>query len=111
MIPSSKRLNTQLFKETIMKGSIFHGSFFIIRCQNTQGLSRFGVSVPKKVAKSAVDRNKIRRRVYSIIRNLNERVISNKNIVFIMKSGVEKADYAEIGKEIEKIFVKIGLLK
>jgi ribonuclease P protein component len=111
MISRSKRLTTQLFKEIIQKGTAFHGQFFIVRCLNTQGLSRFGVSVPKKVSKTAVERNKARRRVYSIIKKYQERLVSGKNAVFIMKVGSEKISFAELSNEIEKIFVKSGLLK
>lgn len=111
MLSSKKRLSTTLFKEVILRGSIFHGTFSVLRCQNSQGISRFGVSVPKKVAKTAVSRNKIRRRVYSVIKSLESGLISGKNVVIVMKAGSEKAHFEELNKETEKIFVKSGLLK
>ncbi len=111
MISRSKRLNTKLFKEIIQKGIAFHGHFFTVRCLDVQGLSRFGISVPKKVSKTSVERNKTRRRVYSILGKLQSKLISGKNVVFIMKNDSEKVDFTELSNEIEKIFVKSGLLK
>jgi ribonuclease P protein component len=78
---------------------------------NLEGKSRFGVSVPKKVAKTAVERNKIRRRVYSVIKKVESLLITGKNSIFIMKAGSEKIGFEELTNEIKKIFVKSGLLK
>ena len=67
--------------------------------------------MPKKVAKTAVSRNKIRRRIYSIIKSFESILISGKNVVIVMKTGSEKVHFDELNKETEKIFVKSGLLK
>lgn len=111
MLSSSNRLSTSLFKEIIQKGSIFHGDFFIVRYMNIAGISRFGISVPKKVAKTAVLRNKIRRRVYSIIENMKDRINKNIKVVMIVKNGGEKASFQALQNDIEKNFVKYGILK
>ena len=121
MLPRLKRLTTELFKEVVQKGSISHGTFSVIRCQNrpdrlvssknSSNFSRFGVSVPKRVAKTAVLRNKIKRRIYSIVRKFENRIITGKNVIIIMKNGAETAKYKELEQDIETIFVKSGLLK
>ncbi len=111
MLSSKKRLSTTLFKEVILGGSTFHGTFSVVRVKSAQGSSHFGVSVPKKVAKTAVLRNKIRRRMYSIIKKLEKRIIASKNVVIVMKVGSEKAHFEPLAEETEKIFVKSGLLK
>lgn len=111
MLSSSNRLSTSIFKHIIQNGGVFHGNFFIIRCEYSKDLSHFAVSVPKKVAKTAVLRNKIRRRVYSIIRKFKDSFISKQNIVFIAKKDIEKVSFIELTDEIRKIFVKCGLLK
>ena len=112
MLPRSQRISTQLFKEIIQKGVAFHATFFVARIQKTGKASNFGVSVPKKVAKTAVLRNKIRRRVYSAIRNISKKGLnSHQNVIFVVKLGIEKLNQIELQQEIEKIFVKTGLLK
>jgi ribonuclease P protein component len=109
MLPKSKRLTTEAFKEIIEKGRSFHSPFLITRISLSEGSTKFAVSVPKKVSKLAVNRNKIHRRVYSILRHLP--IISGFRVVIIMKIGSQNLSFVDLSSEIEKIFVKSGLLK
>lgn len=111
MLPSSKRLTIPLFKEVIDKGRSLHSDFFIIRLLKSSGQSRFSVSVPKKVAKGAIERNKIRRRAYSVIAAIYSKAKSGIHGVLVAKSPVSKADFQDILSDIESFFVKTGLLK
>jgi ribonuclease P protein component len=56
--------------------SIRHPKISLTYNHNSRGKQRFAVVVSKKISKSAVDRNRIRRRVYEAIRtelpNLNK---------------------------------------
>ena len=65
MLPKIKRLNTALFKKVIDTGRSLHSELFIIRSVKDKSLLKFSVSVPKKISKTAVLRNQIRRRVYT----------------------------------------------
>lgn len=109
MLPKSKRLSTETFKKIIEKGQSFHGPFLIVRVYKTAEQSHFSISVPKKVSKLATSRNKIKRRIYSIIGKLNTK--SGFDVIVIVKAGFEKLNISQIRDEIEKIFVKSGLLK
>lgn len=111
MLGRSNRLTTELFKEIMEKGHGFHSPFFLLKLQKSDDLSRFGVSVPKKVAKTAVLRNKLRRRVYTVIRNLEDRIERGLLVVLVLKIGSEALKMDELFKEIEKIFVKSGVIK
>lgn len=111
MLPRSERISTELFKEVIQKGAIHHSDFLILRSQKTLILSRFGISVPKKVAKTAVLRNKIKRRLYPIIKSLKPRISIDTNTIVIAKSGLEKLNLKQTQDEVIKIFVKSGILK
>jgi ribonuclease P protein component len=111
MLPSAKRLSTLEFKIVIEKGVFFHSDFILLRAIKTKEKSRFAVSVPKKVAKTAVLRNKIRRRVYSAIGAMGHMISHGFNIILIMKSGAEKASFKDLALDISKIFVKSGVLK
>ncbi len=66
MIPKHKRLTTSLFKEVFLGGkSVFGPQISLVYIkQNENQHSRFSFSVSKKVAKTAVLRNRIRRRGY-----------------------------------------------
>lgn len=109
MLPKSKRLSTEAFTEIIGKGQSFHGPFLIVRVIPSAGNSRFAVSVPKKVYKLAVSRNKLKRQIYSIIKKFP--IKTGYSVVIIVKSGIEKLDFNQLCVEIEKIFVKSSLLK
>ncbi len=111
MLPSSRRLSTDLFKKTLEKGLVFHSPLFIIYVLKTLNISRFSVSIPKKITKKAVLRNKIRRRIYAIIKNFELRTILGKNVVIVSKNGCQKMSFIKLSEELEKIFVKSGLLK
>jgi ribonuclease P protein component len=109
MLPKSKRLRTEAFNEIIKKGHSFHGPFLIVRAAQKEGSTRCAVSVPKKVAKLAVNRNKIRRQVYSIVEKLD--VKPSFEIIIIMKIGSEKLNFLKLKDEVKEIFVKSRLLK
>lgn len=109
MLPKSKRLSTETFKKIIEKGQSFYGPFLIVRVYKTAEQSHFGISVPKKVSKLATSRNKIKRRIYSIIGKLD--IKSGFSVIVIAKTGFEKLTFLQTKDEIEKIFVKSSLLK
>ncbi len=111
MLPKAKRLSTELFKNVIEKGQSFHSPFLMLRVSLDQGSARYAVSVPKKVSKTAVGRNRLRRQVYSIIKKIENRVNPNILIVVVLKIGAEKLKLTELTEEVEKIFVKSGIIK
>ncbi len=111
MLPSSKRLSTPLFKKVMEEGKIFHSPLFLARLLKVEGVNRFSVAVPKKIAKTAVERNKIRRRFYSALRPLDPKISPSVQGVFIVKAPVIKSSLAEISSELKSFFVKIGLMK
>lgn len=114
MLPSSQRLSVSLFSEVMKTGRLIHSTFFLIRVKkagDTTGLSRFAFSVPKKVASTAVLRNKIRRRGYSAIRAIlssTATIPTGFHFVFISKPEVKKATLpqlqADITSSLKKLF-------
>jgi len=111
MLPSAKRLSAEKFKVVIEKGAFFHSDFILLRLMKTQEKSRFAVSVPKRVAKTAVLRNKMRRRVYSAVGTMESMIKPGFNVILIMKSGAQKVSLKGLVLDIGKIFVKSGILK
>ena len=111
MLPKSKRLTTKTVASVMGKGQSTHSPFFVARLVPTQEASRFSVSVPKKVAKTAVQRNKIRRQVFSALKEVQTETKSGFDGVVVVKVGIEKLPFTEIVSEIRKIFVKSSVLK
>src|SRR5690606_11148871 len=111
MLSKTKRLSRKMFTQVMEKGQVFHCPFFLLRVGLGDGPTRFGVSVPKKVAKTAVSRNKLRRRVYSAIGRMYNSVDSDRLVVVVVKVDTKNLDYGTLASELEKIFVKSGIIE
>jgi len=111
MLPSSQRLTTPLFKRVMDTGKIFHSPLFSAKILKADGSSRFSVAVSKKIAKNAVDRNRIRRRVYSALHTIGPKVSSGFHVVLMPKAPVASGPFAGITPALKEFFVKTGVLK
>lgn len=73
--------------------------------------SRFSVSVSKKVLKSAVKRNRIRRRMYEAIRLVLPEISRVSDIVFIVTSAeLLTMEYPALEASVTRCLVDAGLL-
>ena len=73
---------------------------------------RFSVVVSKKVLKSAVGRNRIRRRLYEYLRTHTDQLNGVYDIVVICTSAeLRTLPYEEISSQLEQLFVKASLYK
>ena len=71
--------------------------------------TQFSCSVSKKVSKSAVVRNRIRRRGYAAIEKVLVHIKPGQYGVFSFKKGSEKSSFKMIEKEIVFLLDKSGL--
>lgn len=111
MLSKTKRLSKNLFKEVILKGRYAHSPLFLLKTISTNQPSQFSVSVPHKIAKNAVTRNKIRRRMYSVINKLYTNIKEGFQVVFIMKNESKESSIENMAKETILILGKLGILK
>ncbi len=76
------------------RGQIVHGSGLSLKyILNQRNLTyRVAVVVSRKVSKSAVVRNRIRRRIYEAVRKVEEEITSSYDLVFL----VGQADLAKV---------------
>ena len=73
---------------------------------------RFSVVVSKKVIKSAVGRNRIRRRLYEYIRTHIDRIDGIHDVVLICTSSeLRTLPYAHISEQLDQLFDKAHLYK
>ena len=56
----------------------------LVFCENARGFTRIGVVVSKKVSKTAVSRNRIRRRVYEALRENMEYIPKKRDYIFVV---------------------------
>ncbi|CAN5139235.1 hypothetical protein BH11PAT3_BH11PAT3_0070 [soil metagenome] len=104
MLPTSHRMPRELFEELLKRSQYANSLHFSLRFKVGAPHSRFGVSVSKKISKSAVIRNSIRRRVYASLRDEIEHITPGLYL-FMAKAGAGKIQGEKLVLEIQ------GLLK
>lgn len=76
----------------------------LVFCDNKRGFTRFAVVVSKKVYKSAVARNRIRRRIYEAIRLDLEKFKKPRDYVFVIYNPkLKTAPFSEVQKLIRSL--------
>ena len=86
------------FEDVFKKGKAVKGSFlFIKHRKNNLGVPRFGFAVSAKIAKKAVERNKIRRILSEAVRSIIDDLDGHDVIVFAARkiTAVSRKDIAE----------------
>lgn len=102
MIKKEYRLPSYAFKKIYQKGQSERGEAFILKKLLTQRLfSRFGVVISTKVNKKATQRNLLRRRIFAIIFDLNDKIKPGFDYIVTVK---KELDFKEAEKEIRKLF-------
>ena len=72
---------------------------------NSRGMERFAVVVSKKVEKTAVKRNRIRRRVYEAIRTEFENAPKKRDNIFVVYSkDISTMDFTELRSLVRSLF-------
>lgn len=92
------------FNRIIRKKEGFNSHYFIINSENSDK-TRFGITFVKHIG-NAVTRNKLKRRIKSIIDNNSSIYQKNKNYIIIAKKDTTKLKYSELEKELKEAFKK-----
>lgn len=104
MIPSSQKVDKSLFKSLLAGSRSIHSDTFSLRVVFLPTLSpaKFSVVVAKKLEKSAVKRNVIKRRMYASLSGFLGAAKPGAVCVFFLKKKVEKPFLGTLSEEIEK---------
>lgn len=95
-------------------GRVVKGPFFSIRyIVNSRRQSyRAAVVVSRKISKSAVKRNRIRRRIYGVIGNLEKQIASPYDIVVtVFNEKIDELEPAELASQINSQLISAGILQ
>jgi len=107
MLPKKSRIKRALYGELLSGSRFIHSPHFILRQKLiTSGECAVGVSVSKKVSKSAVTRNTIRRRVYALVSKYLFKY-PNYLLLFVAKKGAENIKGKGLETEIEQLFSEL----
>jgi len=102
---------TQEFQEIIKKRrKIFNNQLIIFYSEKKDKENcRFGISIPKKIVKKAVHRNKYKRQIKSILisiikeKNKPLRIISNWDFVLVIKENFIKESFQKNKEDLKKL--------
>lgn len=110
MLPKEKRLRHERdFKRVYQKGSFFSLRYFNINyAPNRLGQTRLAFVVNKKVAKKAVLRNQVKRRLRETFRSLYEALPAGYDVIVNVKREALPAKYEDLLTETKKVAERIG---
>lgn len=98
------------FEELFDKGDFKSASSFYIKyVKNNEEYSKISVVVPKKVAKLAVVRNRIKRQLSEIIRLKYKELKPGYNILLVCKPNVLQMQYGQLDREWDYLMEKSEL--
>ena len=110
MLPSKDRLSFREVEEIFEKGERRAAPLLSLIFLPSKDRTAFGVTVSKKVAQNAVDRNKIRRRIYSALSKI-KKYDMRAHAVFLPKKESTRASFSILEKEVKALLVRANILK
>lgn len=79
----------------------------LVYTDNSKGFTRFAVVISKKVIKSAVGRNRVRRRVYEAIRKNLESIPKKKDYIFVIyNKNIKDIPFSELENILAELIVQ-----
>ncbi len=108
MIPQKNRLTRSAVTYALKKGHRVSNEYFIIKYIASRGKeNRYSVSISLKVFPNSVDRNRMRRRLYEIIRKHESTLPRSFNIIVIVKNAAAALDFERLNKNLIPLLQKI----
>lgn len=111
MLRQSKRISGKIrISQIIEEGFRIHSELFAIRhLPATQPFRRYAVAIGRKITRSAVERNHLRRRIYESVRAFEKENPSESSfdIVIMARTSTLKAGFGELQSGMKEILNKI----
>jgi len=114
MLPKSHRLAKRRDFEQLFKASKSTGSRnLVFKYAKTKASEpiRIAFVISNKTEKSAVKRNRVKRQLREIVRELLSELPSGYDAAFIAKAGLVEMDYEKKAAEVKHLLQKAGMLK
>ncbi|CAN5743653.1 ribonuclease P protein component [soil metagenome] len=78
--------------------------------RNELDRTRYGISTGRRLG-SAVVRNRVRRRLKTILHRLNGRLARGWDVLLVVRPAAAEASQAELGRALEKLLNRSGLME
>lgn len=89
------------------KGRVVYAPFYALRLRPSQGKTKVGFVASKKIFKTAVARNRVKRRLREVLRLLKPEWPTGFDLLFILKAEVLKAEFEALQISVRRSFEKI----
>lgn len=108
MLPKNERLRrAKDFALLSQKGRVVYSPFYALRIRSSQTPTKVGFVTSSKVFKTAVARNRGKRRMREVLRLLKSEWPKNMDLLFILKLELLKVDFKELESMVRRSFEKI----
>ncbi|PIS13411.1 MAG: ribonuclease P protein component [Candidatus Tagabacteria bacterium CG09_land_8_20_14_0_10_41_14] len=112
MLPSQNRFRkTEFDSFKKSRKRTFSSANFNLSLAGSFNSIRFAIVVSSSVAKKAVERNKLKRRIRSVVSDNIEKIKNGFVVVIYAKEGAGDLTFQDIKKQINSLFKKSNILK
>lgn len=94
------------FAKIIKTKKVIKNKYYSIFYKENEEKNYYGISIPKKVG-NAVTRNKIKRRIKSIIDNNKLIIPKSYDYVIIVREWIKDIDYKKMQSELINLIIKV----
>lgn len=105
MLKKKQRLSRSEFTNLLKRGKRLHGDHFSLLYTPAEE-TKCGLVVSKKIAKKAVERNKLRRKIYAVFGE-NLTVLPHLHCVLLTRPAITTLSHEELKREIETLIKTI----
>jgi len=114
-LPTHHRLkNWQNFQKVYRQGKRYQSHHLIIKVlsvkDNQEQPTCFGITVSKKVSQKAVTRNRLKRQIKAVLRNLLPQISPGKQIIIMVKPIINPCEYEHFLRELKELLHKAEVL-
>ncbi len=112
MLPKQRRVGKEYFERIGKNGVSYHSPFFSVRILKSpeHKESKFSFTVSKKVSPGAVERNLLKRRGYSVVKDLLTKTQPFLLCAISIKKGAEVLLFQKFKEEIITLFKKATII-
>ena len=113
MLEKTRRLTRQKDFEKVFKQgrSSYSKALGVKVLANQLKNNRYGIIISTKVSKKSTDRNKLKRQIRQAVRLIDNRLVQGLDLAITVLPAMLGQEYMMIKSELERILIKLKLLK